>query len=100
MCFGAHSDRTKPPSPQSEAIESGPAERSWSKRQAPIISRPCGIAQDILFLGDLVTSRDHVGRLKKRMDRDLHDEWFVITNISALPGRPVGLGIGAIVHCF
>jgi len=52
---------------------------------------------DILFLGDLVTSRDHIGRLKKRLESDLHDEWFVTTNISALPGRPVG--VGAIVHC-
>ena len=52
---------------------------------------------DILFLGDLVTSRDHIGRLKQRLESDLHDEWFVTTNISALPGRPVG--IGAIVHC-
>jgi hypothetical protein len=33
------------------------------------------------------------------MERDLHDDWFVTTNISALLGRPVGLGIGAIVHC-
>ena len=52
---------------------------------------------DILFLGDLVTSRDHIGRLKQRLESDLHDEWFVTTNINALPGRPVG--IGAIVHC-
>ena len=52
---------------------------------------------DILFLGDLVTSRDHIGRLKKRLESDLHDEWFVTTNISTQPGRP--LGVGAIVHC-
>ena len=52
---------------------------------------------DILFLGDLVTSRAHIGRLKKRLESELHDEWFVTTNISELPGRPVG--IGAIVHC-
>jgi hypothetical protein len=52
---------------------------------------------DILFLGDLVTSRDHIGRLKKRLESALCDEWFVITNISALPGRP--MGIGAVVHC-
>ena len=52
---------------------------------------------DILFLGDLVTSRDHIGRLKKRLESGLHDEWFVTTNISDRPGRPVG--IGAIVHC-
>ena len=35
---------------------------------------------DILFLGDLVTSRDHIGRLKQRLESDLHDEWFVKTN--------------------
>ena len=52
---------------------------------------------DILFLGDLVTSRDHIGRLKKQLESDLHDEWFVTTNISTQPGRPVG--VGAIVHC-
>ena len=52
---------------------------------------------DILFLGDLVTSRAHIGRLKQRLESELQDEWFITTNISTLPGRPVG--IGAIVHC-
>ncbi len=52
---------------------------------------------DILFLGDLVTSLDLIGRLKKRLEADLHDECFVTTNISALQGRPVG--IGAVIHC-
>jgi hypothetical protein len=47
---------------------------------------------DILFLGDLVTSRTHIGRLKKRLESALHDEWFVTTNISELQGRPVGIG--------
>jgi hypothetical protein len=46
---------------------------------------------DILFLGDLVTSRDHIGRLKQRLESYLDDEWFVTTNISALLGRPVGI---------
>ncbi len=52
---------------------------------------------DILFLGDFVTFCDHIGRLKKRLESGLHIEWFVTTNISDLPARPVG--IGAIVHC-
>jgi hypothetical protein len=52
---------------------------------------------DILFLGDLVTFRSHIGRVKKRLESELHDEWFVTTNISELQGRPVG--ISAIVHC-
>ena len=52
---------------------------------------------DILFLGDLVTPRSNIGRLVKRLEAALHDEWFVTTNISALPGRPVG--IGAVIHC-
>ena len=56
---------------------------------------------DILFrvlgLGDLVTSRDHIGRLKKQLESDLHDEWFVTTNISDQPGRRVG--VGAMVDC-
>ena len=52
---------------------------------------------DILFLGDLVTSRSNIGRLVKRLEAALHDKWFVTTNISALPGRPVG--IGAVIHC-
>ena len=52
---------------------------------------------DILFLGDLVTSREHIGRLKKRLESALQDEWFMTTNISAHPGWPVG--VGAIVHC-
>ena len=51
----------------------------------------------ILFLGDLVTSRSQIGKLKKLIERDLKDEGYVFTNISALPGRPVG--IGAIIHC-
>ena len=29
---------------------------------------------DILFLGDLVTSRSRIGRIKKRLESDLHDE--------------------------
>jgi hypothetical protein len=52
---------------------------------------------DILFLGDLVASRCHIGKLKKHIERDLKDEWYVTTNTSTLPGRPVG--IGAIIHC-
>ncbi len=52
---------------------------------------------DILFLGDFVTSRSHIGKLKKLIEHDLKDEWCVITNISALPGRLVG--IGAIINC-
>ena len=52
---------------------------------------------DILFIGDMVTSRDKVGRLTKQLESCLHGEWFVTTNISALPGRPVG--VGAIIHC-
>ena len=35
--------------------------------------------RDILFLGDLVTSRNHIGRLKKRLESGLHYEWFVFT---------------------
>ncbi len=34
---------------------------------------------DILFLG-------HIGRLKKQLERNLKDEWFVTTNISATSG--------------
>jgi hypothetical protein len=52
---------------------------------------------DILFLGDLVTSRAHIGRLKKQIERNLKDEWFMITNINASSGSPVG--VGAIIHC-
>ncbi len=52
---------------------------------------------DIFFLGDLVTSPDHIGRLKKCLESELHDELFVTSYISTLSGRPIG--IGAIVHC-
>ena len=52
---------------------------------------------DILFLGDLVTSREKIGRLKKRLESALQDEWFVMSNISDHPGGPVG--IRAVVHC-
>ena len=43
---------------------------------------------DILFLGDLVTARHHIGRLKKQLERDLNDEWFkfVTTIISVSSG--------------
>ena len=46
---------------------------------------------DILFLGDLVTSRAHIGRLKKQIERNLKDEWFMITNINSSSGSPVGV---------
>ena len=62
-------------------------------------NRPDILFLDILFLGDLVTSpdhTDHTGRLNKRLGSDLHDEWFVTTNTSTMPGRPVG--VGATVH--
>jgi hypothetical protein len=56
---------------------------------------------DIFFLGDLVTSRAETGHLKKQIERNLKDEWFMITNINASQaessGRPVG--VGAIIHC-
>ena len=42
-------------------------------------------------------SREHIGRLKKQLESALQDEWFMTTNISAHPVRPVG--VGAIVHC-
>jgi hypothetical protein len=38
-----------------------------------------------------------IGRIKKRLESYLHYECFVTTNVSKLPGRPVGMG--AIVHC-
>ena len=57
-----------------------------------LVQRP-----DILFLGDLVTTRNQMGRLKQRLEAALNGEWFVTTNISASPGRPVG--IGAVIHC-
>jgi hypothetical protein len=42
---------------------------------------------DILFLGDLVTSRAHIGRLKQRLENELQDEWFITTNISTARGN-------------
>ncbi len=51
---------------------------------------------DITFLGYRVMSRAHIGKPKKQIERALKDEWYVTTNISALPGRPVG--ISAIIH--
>ena len=52
---------------------------------------------DILFLGDLVTTCHQIGRLKRKSEAALNDEWFVTTNISASPGRPVGMG--AVIYC-
>ncbi len=60
--------------------------------QIVLLNRP-----DILNLGDLVTSQSHIGRLKKQLESDPHDEWFVTKIISTLHGRPVG--VRAIVHC-
>jgi hypothetical protein len=73
----------------------------WTASPCGILARNSGLVlqvrPDILFLGDLVTSRDHIGKLKKRLESALQDDWFVTTNRSDHPGRPIG--VGAIVHC-
>ena len=40
---------------------------------------------DILFLGDMVTARHQIGRLKLRLERDLGDVWFMLPDICASP---------------
>ena len=52
---------------------------------------------DILFLGDMGSSRDQVGRLRQRIEAELDDEWFLWTDTSAPPGYPEGMG--AVIHC-
>ena len=51
---------------------------------------------DILFLGDLGTSRHHIGRLRLRIQAAVDDEWFLFTDIRDVAGYPVGTG--AMVH--
>ena len=51
---------------------------------------------DILFLGDLGTTRTHIGRLRLRIQEAVDDEWILFTDIRDSPGYPVGSG--AMVH--
>ena len=51
---------------------------------------------DILFLGDLGTSRKHIGRLRLQIQADVEEEWIFLTDISKAAGYPVGSG--ALVH--
>ena len=51
---------------------------------------------DILFLGDLRTPRNKIGKQRAELEASLGEEWTLLTDIRAPPGRPVG--IGAVVH--
>ena len=51
---------------------------------------------DVLLLADLRTARHKVGRLRKELELELGEEWFLLTEISAAAGRPVG--VGALIH--
>ena len=51
---------------------------------------------DVLFLADLRTPRHKIGRLRKDLERELGDEWFLLSDISAATGMPTG--IGAVLH--
>jgi hypothetical protein len=52
---------------------------------------------DILFSGEMSSSRDQLGRCRQHIEAELDDEWFLCTNTSAPPGFPVG--VGAVIHC-
>ena len=51
---------------------------------------------DILFLGDLGTSRNHIGRLRQQIQADVDEEWIFLSDIGNTTGYPVGSG--ALVH--
>ena len=54
---------------------------------------------DVLFLGDLGVARNKVGRLKLTLERDLGDEWFMLTDISAPQENQRSTGMAAVIHC-
>ena len=54
---------------------------------------------DVLFLGDLGVARNKVGRLKLMLERDLGDEWFMLTDISAPRKNQRSTGMAAVIHC-
>ena len=54
---------------------------------------------DVLFLGDLGVARNKVGRLKLMLERDLGDEWFMLTDISAPRKNQRSTGMTAVIHC-
>jgi len=51
---------------------------------------------DILFLGDLGTSRNHIGRLRQQIQAGVDEEWVFLSDIGNTAGYPVGSG--ALVH--
>ena len=51
---------------------------------------------DVLFLGDLGTGRNKIGRLKLHFEEGVNEEWFLWTNIQKGSGYPVGSG--AAIH--
>jgi hypothetical protein len=51
---------------------------------------------DILFLGDLGTTRRKIGKLRLELQAELDDEWILLADICNTAGYPVGLG--AVVH--
>ena len=51
---------------------------------------------DVLFLGDLRTPRNKIGRQRMEVERRLGEEWFLLTDIGPPPGHQVG--VGAMVH--
>ena len=54
---------------------------------------------DVLFLGDLGVARNKVGKLKQMLERDLGDEWFMLTDISAPQANQRSTGMAAVIHC-
>ena len=48
---------------------------------------------DVLFLGDLGVKRNKIGRLKLRIEEAMNEEWFLLTDIRAARGYPIGIGV-------
>ena len=43
-------------------------------------------------------ARNKIGRLKLMLERDLGDEWFLITGISAPQKKQLSTGMAAVIH--
>ncbi len=54
---------------------------------------------DVLFLGDLCVALNKIERLKLTLERDLGDEWFMLTDISAPQENQRSTGMAAVIHC-
>ena len=62
----------------------------------PSLSRDGAALQHPSRSCDLYTPRNKIGKLRGRLENGLDEEWFLISDIRAGEGRPIG--IGALLH--